>query len=209
MAQIITDLKTYRRNSGRVCLYLDDHFAFTVNLPDSANLKKGQTLDESRISELKKEHDRYQAYNRAIHFISFRPRSRQEVERYLAGKGIRRELIADTIERLDGENHINDKEFARLWISSRKRHKPKSKSVLQYELLQKGIASETIEAVLADIDDNDMALKIVEKRLHRWSRLSRDEMKKKIINYLKTRGFNYEVSMNTYKHVCSETFAKR
>ena len=206
MAQVITDLTTYKRNSGRVCLYLNDRYAFTVKLLDSAGLKKGQALDDNRISELKTKHDRYQAYSRAIYYISYRPRSRQEVERYLAGKGFRVEIIANTVERLAGENHLNDEEFARLWISSRKRHKPKSRSVLRYELLQKGIAPETIEAVLVDIDDNEMARIIVEKRLHRWTRLSREELKKKIINYLKTHGFNYEASMNAYRHVCSETF---
>ena len=203
MAQIITDLITYKRNSGRVCLYLNDQYAFTVKLLDSAGLKKGQVIDDGRISELKKEHDRYQAYSRAIHYISFRPRSRQEVERYLTGKGFRGEVIANTVARLAGENHINDEDFARLWISSRKLHKPKSRSALRYELRQKGIDSETVAAALVDIDDNEMARKIVEKRLRRWSRLNPEELKKKVINYLKTCGFSYEASINAYQHIRS------
>ncbi len=202
MAKRITDLKTDRRNNGRVGVYLDGRFAFSVNLMDSAALRPGDRISEDEIALLKKEHDIYTAYSRALHYLSFRPRSRLETIQFLRGKGFPDASIDAVIDRLNEKTYLNDVAFARFWVNSRKRNNAKAKSLIRQELLQKGIDPETAEAALADIDDGDTAKKIVYRKLKRWSRLEPEEAKEKIVNYLKTRGFNYEVSVEAYRHVC-------
>jgi len=203
MKQTITDLKSDRRNRGRVSVYLNRGYAFTVDLLDAANLKKGCEISEEKISKLQHKHDRYEAYIISIKYISYRLRSRKEVEQYLIGKRFSPEIISDTITRLTDEKLIDDKAYAQSWINNRNKFKPRATTVLRFELLQKGIDKDIIETVLADVDDEVLAYKIVERKLGQWSKLTRKDAKVKIFNYLRRRGFNYEISMSAYRYALS------
>jgi regulatory protein len=203
MKQTITDLKLDRRNHGRVRVYLNHGYAFSVNLLDAADLAKGCDISDEKISKLRHKHDRYEAYIRSIKYISYRLRSRREVEQYLTGKRFSPEIIADTITRLTGENLLNDTIFAQSWINNRNKFKPRATTALRFELLQKGIDKDIIETALTDVDDEVLACTIVERRLGRWGKLNRKDAKVKIFNYLRRRGFNYEISMNAYRYALS------
>jgi regulatory protein len=203
MKQTITDLKLDRRNRGRVRVYLNHGYAFTVNLLDAADLEKGCEISDEIISKLRHKHDQYEAYIRSIKYISYRLRSRREVEQYLTGKRFSPEIIADTITRLTDEKLLNDTVFAQSWINNRNKFKPRATTALRFELLQKGIDKDIIETVLADVDDEVLACTIVERKLGRWCKLNRKDAKVKIFNYLRRRGFNYEISMNAYRYALS------
>lgn len=203
MNKTITDLKLDRQNRGRVRVYLNHRYAFTVNLLDAANLEKGCEISDDAISMLRYKHDRFEAYNRSIKYIKYRLRSRKEVEQYLTGKHFSSEIIADTITRLTDEKLLNDRVFAQSWINSRNKFKPRATTALRFELLQKGIDKGIIDTVLADVDDEMLARKLVERKLQQWCKLNRRNAKVKIFNYLRRRGFNYEISMSAYRYARS------
>jgi regulatory protein len=166
-------------------------------------LKPGQTLSSKEIRRLKEAHDRYKTYRTAMNYLAYRARSQTEIERHLKRKGFTSELINQTIERLRSQKYLDDQEFARAWLKSRTRRKPASKSALQFELKQKGIDEKIIKDLLMDIDNNELARTCVETKLRLWGDLDREDFKKKTINYLKRRGFNYEVCLNAYRHARS------
>jgi regulatory protein len=198
----ITDLKTDRRNNGRVSVYLDGHFAFSIKLIDSAGLNTGDRISNDKITFLKNEHEVYKAYSRALHYLSFRPRSQLETIQYLHGKGFSDSTINAVVDRLIKKNYLNDISFARFWVNNRKKNKPKARFLIRQELVQKGIDPDIAEAELGDLDDSETARNIVHSKLNRWSRLNPEALKKKVVNYLKTRGFKYHVSVDAYRHVC-------
>jgi regulatory protein len=199
----ITSLEIQKGNPGRVNVFLNNRYAFAVRLLDAAVLKQGQTLSQEEISRLKKTDDRYKAYRAAINFLAYRARSQTETERHLNRKGFSPEIINQTIARLCSQKYLDDLEFARAWLKSRTRRKPASKSALLFELNQKGIDEKIIKEVLVDVDNSELARTCVEKKLRPWGNLGREDFKKKILNYLKRRGFNYEVSLNAYRYAWS------
>jgi len=199
----ITALETQKGNPGRVNVFLNNRYAFAVRLIDAAVLKQGQTLSQEEISRLKKTDDRYKAYRSAINFLAYRARSQRETERHLNRKGFASEIINQTIARLHSQKYLDDLEFARAWLKSRTARKPGSKSALQFELNQKGVDGKIIKKLLEDIDNSELARTCVEKKLRIWGDLGREDFKKKILNYLKRRGFNYEVCLNAYRHAWS------
>jgi len=203
MKQTITDLKLDRRNRGRVRVYLNHGFAFTVNLLDAANLKKGCEISDEKISKLRYKHDRYEAFIRSIKYISYRLLSRREVEQYLTAKRFSPKIIDDTITRLTDEKLLNDTVFAQSWINNRNKFKPRATTALRFELMQKGVDKDIIETVLADVDDEVLACTIVERKLGQWCKLNRKDAKVKIFNYLRRRGFNYEISVRAYRYALS------
>ena len=70
----------------------------------------------------------------ALRYLSFRARTRQEVEGRLREKGFDENTIRSAIERLKELRLIDDAEFAREWIRSRQRKGPIGRRRLLLEL---------------------------------------------------------------------------
>lgn len=194
MAGTITALKIQKRSKERVNLFLDDDYAFSVSLSVAATLKKGQYLSDADIEQLKDQYEQYKAYQHALRFLSFRSRSRMEVESHLRGKDYAPDVVNQTIERLTREQYLDDEAFVRFWLEDRERFRPRGKRGLRYELRQKGIADEVIDTVLAELDEDQLAWAAVEPKLRQWHPLDEADLKKKIFGFLSRRGFGYEVT---------------
>ena len=106
--------------------------------------------------------------NKAYRFLSYRPRSVKEVEDYLlkkssfakASEGQEKQeiekLIDSIINKLKEQKFLNDFEFAKWWIESRAKFKPRALKIIKLELRQKGIDKELIEQVLEQASKNAM-----------------------------------------------------
>jgi regulatory protein len=86
--------------------------------------------------------------NVAARFLQTRPRSIAEVRRYLAGKGYNIELAEAAVGRLLALGMLDDEAFARAWLESRDRARPRGEPVLRRELAQKGIDREVVATLL-------------------------------------------------------------
>jgi len=62
------------------------------------------------------------------------------------------------------------------------------------KLRQKGVAAETIENILEDLDETELARQAIEKKLPQWRNLDLAKFRTKGIGFLSRRGFSYEVS---------------
>ena len=79
----ITGLKVQKRNKDRVNVYLDGEYAFGISRIVAAWLRNGQELSEEKIAELKAQDNVEVALQRALNYLSYRPRSEQEVRQNL------------------------------------------------------------------------------------------------------------------------------
>jgi regulatory protein len=202
MPGTITALRFQKRNKERVSVYLDGAYAFGLDGVEAARLHKGQVLSDEEIAVLKAQDERNRAFNQALRFLSYRPRSRLEVERYLRDKTIATPVIDDVIVRLERAQYLDDEAFARFWVENREQFRPRSQRALRYELHQKGISDAIISDVLGDLDDEAAAWHAVEGRLRRWAGLPADEFRRKVAGYLGRRGFNYDIVSVILKKAC-------
>jgi len=193
MAGTISALKIQKRNKERVNVFMDGTYTFAVTMNVALGLRKGQYLSDADIERLVAGDERDKAYHQAIHFLGFRPRSQAEVSQRLHEKGYSAEAIEHTIQRLLEQKYLNDEEFARYWLENREQFKPRGARALRYELRQKGIDSQAIEAVLSDLDEDASAWAAVQKKLRQWQHLPEDQLKKKVMGFLSRRGFGYSV----------------
>ncbi len=138
------------------------------------------------------------AYNICLRFLAPRPRSVAEMRRHLIKKEISVPVIDETLQKLMEDRLLDDVAFARMFVESRERHKPRSKFALTCELRQKGIKDGIIEMSLEDIDEEASAWNAVQPRLRAWQQLAPEKFKKKLFNYLQYRGFGYEVCLTTW-----------
>ncbi|WP_022668796.1 regulatory protein RecX [Desulfospira joergensenii] len=134
------------------------------------------------------------ALNKAVHYLSIRPRTSLEVKTFLLKKGFNDKCIQSVLGILEQDRYLDDRAFAKLFISSRIRNNPKSKFALGLELKNKGISPVLFDEFLEELDDHELALSAVSRKLETWTRtLDQEAVKTKIFNYLSYRGFTYEV----------------
>lgn len=89
----------------------------------------------------------------AAAFLTVRPRSVDETRRRLRHLGYPVDLVEVVIDRLLAYGYLDDEVFARAWVESRDRARPRGEAALRRELILKGIDRELIAAVLAGRDE--------------------------------------------------------
>lgn len=85
----------------------------------------------------------------AAAFLSVRSRSVEETRRRLRHLGYPAAICDRVVDRLVELGYLDDLEFARAWIESRDRARPRGAVALRRELQLKGIADDIINEVLA------------------------------------------------------------
>lgn len=139
------------------------------------------------------------ACNKALHLLSFRPRSKKEIADKLSQKGFAENIIPTVIKKLEEQNLLNDREFAKWWIKE-KQYQQKAKIIIKKELQEKGIDKYLTEGLLEDSqDDYAAALSIFNKKLKKLANLSQDKALRKIYSLLGRRGFDYEIIQTIIK----------
>ncbi len=103
----------------------------------------------------------------AARFLEVRSRSVVEVRRRLTGAGYDPDLVEGAIARLLDLGLLDDEAFARAWIESRDRARPRGERAIRQELGMKGVDRPTIDLVLSErreaaagvpSDDGEVAL---------------------------------------------------
>lgn len=191
----ITALTPQRGRRGRLNVFLDGQFAFGIDQEAAARagLSVGATLSEADVERLRDEDEAARYYNDALRFLSFRPRSATEVERYLRGRGADDTLIAATMERLRQLGLVDDEAFARYWIENRGAFSPRGARALHAELRAKGVDAARIDEALEETgeDEDERAYQAGHKRLRLLARLDEDEFHRRMYGFLQRRGFGY------------------
>lgn len=204
MEQKITALKVQKKNPNRVNVYLDGEFAFGLSRIVAAWLQVGQTLSQDKIAELQAKDAVEVAFQRALKFLNYRERSEAEVIQNLKGHQIPENVIAEVIERLRRSGLIDDQRFAKNWIENRNEFRPRSRRALTYELRQKGIAQETIQEVVASVDDHQLAYRAASKVARKFKKAEWPVFRQKLLAHLARRGFDYETAAEVIRRVWAE-----
>jgi regulatory protein len=89
----------------------------------------------------------------AARFLEARSRSVTEVRRRLTGAGYRVDLVEGAIERMTELGMLDDDVFARAWVESRDRARPRGERAIREELRLKGVERSVVDAVLTDRRD--------------------------------------------------------
>ena len=164
-------------------------------------------------------------YNKALRFLSFRPRSEKEIRNYLIKKiknkklNIKNELeneksiettIDSIISKLKEQKFINDKEFVRWWIEQRTIIKPKAARLIKFELKQKGISDELIEnSELRIKNDLEKAFDLAQKRMSRYKNEEPKRIYEKLGRFLAAKGFDYDLIKEVIDQVLSKEYNKQ
>lgn len=197
----VTAIKPQKNNPSRFSIFLDGNFAFGLDETNlvKSGLKKDKKISLKEVEDLIYESEFGKLYDRALRFLSFRPRSEGEMRNYFAkkrGAKILPHLIEEVILKLKDARLLDDSDFASWWTKQRLTgHTPRGKRAIFFELLQKGVSREATEKVLNEVVEEtelNAAFVAAQRRLRSSTSFSSLQIKK-LKAYLSRRGFSWDI----------------
>lgn len=202
----ITSIERSKRNKDKLMVYIDDEYNFSVSEEDylTLNLYEKKEITEDEINYIKNSVNFRRAKSTAVRFLSLKLRSEAEVVQKLENEGFDSNTIERVIEELKSLGYINDRLYVQKFIFDRSKLKPKSKKLLKYELINKGIKEEVIDEILSDwkVDESAVAEGLVRKKFGKYN-LNDEKIIKKVYSFLQHRGFSYELASRVIKKLNS------
>ena len=144
------------------------------------------------------------AKNIVLHQLSRSMKSKQQLRLVLEKREIPEEVAIAVLDRFEEAQLIDDREFARAFVSSRLALGGKSRTAIARELRQKGVAETIIEDSLALMTkeiEADLALELATKRASRLEGLEKQVRYRRLTGYLARRGFSQSVISATMRQI--------
>ncbi|MEO6513627.1 MAG: RecX family transcriptional regulator [Candidatus Saccharimonadales bacterium] len=188
----ITKITAQVKQAGRYSVFVDEKYAFSLS--DTALLESklvpGQDLSSEELESWKQASVDDKVLGRALQYAMMRPRSRWEMESYLKRKKASPPLIESILNKLSNLRMLNDLEFARSWVASRRLLRPTSKRKLQQELRAKRVGDDIVAQVLGeDETEESVVLKELVAKKRQQTKFKYDNLK--LMQYLARQGFSY------------------
>ncbi len=143
---------------------------------------------------MEKDEEYRRAWESALRLLIYRERSRKELKDRLAEKKYSSEAVSATIEKLERLDLLDDEKFARLWVNSRINFRPRSAWLIERELREKGIESETVRTILEELlppeREREAAQQLAERRIRHYRDQPPETARRKLFAYLARRGFS-------------------
>lgn len=175
-------------------IFLDGQPAFALYKGELSrySIAEGQEIDVSRYEEIKAVLLK-RAKQRALHLLNAMDRTQEQLRNKLKEGGYPEDVIDQAVAYVMSFGYINDTDYARRFIESRKQKK--SRKELYSLLCQKGLGRELVEETLEECykqEDHEAAIQaIIRKKRYQTETFSETE-KKKLCGYLMRKGFAYE-----------------
>ncbi|MDG4823719.1 regulatory protein RecX [Asanoa sp. WMMD1127] len=142
--------------------------------------------------------------------LAVRPRTRAELARALASRGISAETSAEVLDRYDEVGIIDDAAFSRAWVSSRHTGRGLARRALANELRKRGVDSDTAGAALEQLDDSteaETARALVERKL-RTARGEPEQIFRRLVGMLARKGYGPGVAIRAVKEALAAQSAE-
>jgi regulatory protein len=203
----ITSIQRQKKDGRRASIFLDEDFAFGVcdQTIEEFRLRKGDYIDRELFDKISDFDYFIEAKRIALAYLNHRARSEKEIRERLHREDIPETVIGRVMVFLREYNMIDDEAWSRAFVNDKLMRQPISSKQLAFGLAQKGVAKETIEETLADLNnkqsDQERAMQAAEKR---WPRILRTEsdarkQQQKLYTFLAARGFDFNIAKDVYR----------
>lgn len=181
------------QKSGLAHVYVGDE-AFIVDALHvvELGLKTGMPLDGSALEKLRRFAQVTQLKERALSLLAYRSYTEEELRCRLKQGDVFDECIDDVLSWLRDLGYLDDAAFAKRWVEVRRQTKGFGPVRLRHELIERGVASELIDAALAEVSETEYeesALEQARQRLARLGDVPEIKARRQIYGYLTRRGF--------------------
>lgn len=183
-----------------------ENLRLTYDAYTQYKLSSGMDLSGDLYIEVYEESRKFDCRSKGISYLGLRARSVDEMKKYLKKKNFSDRDITDTVEFLKGKGYLNDYEFAKLYTKDRMKSGKRGKDLIVRDLFRKGIGRKEIDKAIkecgADVADEEAVFLLARKKYE--SVKHKDNPASKVSNYLRQRGFDYDVIKKVLKRLGEE-----
>ena len=206
----VVSLKTAK--DGKSCiLQLNTNEVFNLSLDVVAKFKifKGKKLTQDELNALIKEQKIIEAKNTALNYVSFKPRTRHQVQQKLAKAKFAPEVIDTAIKFLEDFGYLDDYKFAKEFAEYSIKTKKATTLKIKNDLFIKGVDKEIIESVLSELQDSEVelenALSLAKKKLRIISQSKKQKNPLESVGqYLFRKGYDWDTISRVLEALRSE-----
>lgn len=203
-----------RKDEKNVSVYFDngERLILSEDTFYSSGLRKGDEISEDRFSFFIEQNILYHIKQRALSFLARRFHSERELLIKLKQKSYEERLIKLVLNELREKSFIDDQVFANHFVEEKLKKKRWGNNKIRSALFSKGVSASIIDEVLksfdSEVDQNEAALGLAKKKFEKLKLRESDErkLKQKIISFLLSRGFDYEVSSEVVSKIIKSDF---
>jgi regulatory protein len=171
-------------------------------------LKAGDIISDSRLGRVKEEADLAWLKHRGMQILSRRMLSERDLRRKLSAERKPAELRDKAMSKLKEYGFYDDSIYAAAYIRSQLAHGVKSRLYLKKKLWEKGISREISESAInkefEGIDEEAAVRKLATKKLGTLSNLPPEKAKSRLVNFLRNRGFSWDLIRDAVNHALDE-----
>ena len=189
----ISKVKQNDKKKQMLDLYFDQGDIITIYDEDyyGMHLYEKEEFTASDISKIKKATNEKLGRMYAIKMITYRKRTKKEVENKLKEKGIDIKSIENVIIKLEKDGYIDDFTYATKLIKKMKEQN-KSKKQIEVEFKIRGLEDDNVIALLDEYNQDEIALKNLFEKKFANKDLTDEKLRIKAYNFFKNKGFDYE-----------------
>ncbi len=199
---VITRISAQQKNDERFNIFIQkgskEEFAFSVDADVliKFSLQKGMEIDEEEWVSIIEENQYRKAFNKALHYLSFRMRTAHEIEVYLEKKEVPEATIKRVLQKLSEYDFVNDQTFAKSLVRSRMNTSFKGPGMIRQELKKKGISDRHTEEALDQFSYDEQleaSIAFIQKQFSSGKKRSEKEQKQRIAQQLQQKGYMWDV----------------
>ncbi|MGT2716034.1 recombination regulator RecX [Streptococcus respiraculi] len=155
-------------------------------------LSKEKEITPEELIEIKTFAQLSYGKNLALYHLSFKQRTRKEIQLYLEKYEIEPAIIPHILTQLEADNWINDQKYVETFLYQNQLSGDKGPQVLKQKLSQKGIPISLIEEELQKIDFSPIAERVAQKLAKTHAhKLPHRALHDKLLQSLLNKGFSY------------------
>lgn len=194
----ITKIEYQKNNKDRVSIYINDNFAFGIdlNIMIKYSLAKNMELDEEFIEEILKAEEEINVYNYALSVLARNAKSEKQLRIKLKDKGYDLQFIDKAIIKLKQQKYLDDERYSEMLINSKINISKYGKRKIKEALYEKGIDREIIEEKIKMVTEEDELERAYSLGIKKFKTLKEVDTRKnsiKLSNYLVNKGFDYSI----------------
>jgi len=198
MPRIISIERVKRQKSWyELCLDNGNSFAVNDELILKYLLKTGKTLSNDELTRVRSQSEYLYLTKKALDILARRRITEKEIRNKLKPVKSSAGHIDKVITELKKLGFIDDYSYAVSLIQSSLSGSPRSVRYIRQKMYQKGVPSETADKAindeLSDYNEYEAALKLGLKKHKTVARFPELKAKKRIADFLRGRGFNWDV----------------
>lgn len=155
------------------------------------NLLVNKKFDDKFFEDVRNYNDSLDAYYLSIKYLNTKMRSEKELKKYLAKKNISQEHIESTIKSLNSEGYLNHETYIKSYINDAYNFTNNGPLKIKSSLKDLGFKEEEIIPYL-NLNYSDKIKKIIDKKIKVNTKLSNNNLKLHLTNYLINLGYPKE-----------------